>query len=101
MDVGQGRPPGPMITGPGGTVLYSSSPRLAEHLRLAAGRVLQALAETDQGLPGAVPDPVGGPLRYYLGLHVLLEVPHVRAHAAPDLEHLPFYALRNLAHYLN
>src|SRR5829696_7377386 len=77
------------------------SASLTDHLRLAAGRLLQALAETDQGVPGAVPDPGGSPFRYDLGLHVLLEVPHVRAHAAPDLEHLPLYALRNLAHYLN
>ena len=32
---------------------------------------------------------------------VLAEVLHVRGHAAPDLEHLPFYTLGYLAHYLN
>jgi hypothetical protein len=32
---------------------------------------------------------------------VFFEVPDVRRHTAPDLEHLPFYALGYLVHYLN
>src|SRR5215210_5671463 len=75
--------------------------RLTDHLRLATGRFLEALAEADCGVPQAFFDPRRDPLRDDRRLGVLLEVANVRGHAAPDLEHLPFYALRYLAHYLN
>src|SRR5215208_412285 len=74
---------------------------LPDHLRLTTGRFPEALAKADQGTPYASFDLRRDPLGDDRGLGVLLEIPNVRRHAAPDLEHLPFYALRYLAHYLN
>src|SRR5215216_2607577 len=70
-------------------------------LDLAAGRVTESFSQATQSSPYAVLDPGAELLAYYLGVHVLAKVPNVRSHAAPDLEHLPFYALRYLAHDLN
>ena len=60
-------------------------------VRLAAVR---SPAET---LAYGSPDLLGEDMR----LDVLSKILHVRGHAPPDLEHLPLYALRRLAHRLS
>ena len=82
--------------------LFTASVKGAGFLSLPASPISFAWRPADSfrllpkrisGVPDAFFDLCRGPLHDNLGLGVLLEVPDVRRHAAPDLEHLPFYAL--------
>src|SRR5215218_11346789 len=76
--------------GEGGGVSLSSG--LAYRAGLAFGRVEEAATHAGKSAPDALLDPGADLPADDLGVHVLAKIPHVRGHAAPDLEHLPFYA---------
>src|SRR5215208_4763491 len=104
MNVGQERSPGLVVTGLRWGVAVFGARGTAPLILSSVGDLAhghQGDAKADQGTPYASFDLRRDPLGDDRGLGVLLEIPNVRRHAAPDLEHLPFYALRYLAHYLN
>jgi hypothetical protein len=72
------------LCGVGKVLLFSLKVRLT---------TFRSLAET---LTYASPDLLGD----YMRLDVLAKILHVRGHAPSNLEHLPLYALRRLAHHL-
>src|SRR5918998_2312818 len=74
---------------------------LAYRVGLALRGVDEAPARAGEGALDPVPYLRADLLADDLGVDVLAEVLNVRDHAAPDLEHLPLYALRCLAHDLN